>query len=116
MSSLNSSSATPVTSPKGGSSYRRPYPTGARKDAYPEDTTYRDTGCHSHPACLSCPEPACLQDRFRGILANNHRLQNRALTRLRLAGRTVPQLMTDFSMSKRTVYRRLSTHRLSPTP
>lgn len=35
-------------------------PTMVRRDALPEGTAYRDTGCRYHDSCLTCPFTQCV--------------------------------------------------------
>lgn len=88
----------------------------ARKDAYPEDVEYRDTGCRLHSSCLTCPLAVCLYEDP----GTTHRLINRAsdaeVLRLRAEGLTVTEVAKRLGLSRRTVFRISANARASNHP
>jgi len=79
------------------------------------DPCSKDTGCKLHPACLSCPEPECIEDisyganrrRRRGLVARNRRVATFRYD-LRMS---ISELCGMFSLTERQVYRILSEER-----
>ncbi len=86
-------------------------PTGerVRADALPEYTRYRDNGCDVHPSCLTCPLNRCRYDEPGGLRALINADRDRKILELRLGGATVDDLAGRFGVSRRTVFRILST-------
>ncbi len=80
-----------------------------RADALPDYTRYRDDGCDIHPHCLTCPLSRCRYDEPGGLraLLNAHR--DRQIVEMRLRGVPVDDLAGRFGVSRRTVFRVLST-------
>jgi hypothetical protein len=74
-----------------------------RRDALPEFTTYRDTGCEYAPACLTCPLAQCRYDlEGRRISTNVHQLR---VVELRRQGWTPGRVASELGVSRRTVFR-----------
>ena len=68
---------------------------------------YRDTGCHVHPACLSCPLPQCIHDLGQTRFTESRRERQREIAAYRTAH---PELALDqigslFGVTTRTVNR-----------
>lgn len=80
--------------------------TRARSNALPEGMEYPDTGCHVSPSCLACPLPRCVFDT-PGRTRARIRVETRdvAVRKLRDSGATVPSIVSQTGMSRRTVYR-----------
>ena len=94
----------------------RPMPTGpmptskrVRADALPEYIRYQDNGCEVHPSCLTCPLNRCRYDEPGGLRALINADRDRKILELRLGGATVDDLAGRFGVSRRTVFRILST-------
>jgi hypothetical protein len=79
-----------------------------RADSLPENANYRDSGCDLHPACLTCPLPRCRYDRRSGVRGLQNEFRDARIRRLRRQGRSVPQIMAEIGVSRRTVYRVLA--------
>jgi hypothetical protein len=74
-----------------------------RRDALPEFTTYRDTGCEYAPACLTCPLAQCRYDlEGRRISTNVRQLR---VVELRRQGWTPGRVASELGVSRRTVFR-----------
>ena len=80
-----------------------------RADALPEHTRYRDDGCDIHPHCLTCPLPRCRYDAPGGLRALLNARRDRQIVEMRLMGVPVDDLAWRFGVSRRTVFRILST-------
>lgn len=72
--------------------------------AIPDGRDYADTGCHVHPACLSCPLPACIYDAPQERRANPHTLRDLNIRALR-GILSVRQLAAIYGVTPRSVYR-----------
>lgn len=74
-----------------------------RRDALPEHSEYRDTGCSLAPSCLRCPLPACRFDM------RDHRAPSRTERDAQVAAMasraTVNETAAAFGVSRRTVFR-----------
>jgi len=79
-----------------------------RADALPENASYRDTGCDLHSACLTCPLVRCRYDRRSGVRGLRNEFRDARIRRLRRQGKSVPQIMAETGVSRRTVYRVLA--------
>ena len=73
-------------------------PAGA-SDPLPEQTVYRDEGCHIAPACLRCPLERCIFDRPVHADAAVRRGRNRRMRTLARRGWAVERLARDFQLS-----------------
>jgi hypothetical protein len=80
-----------------------------RSDALPEEIDYRDGGCDIHPRCLSCPLPRCRYDEPGGVRAMLNAYRDRQIVALRRQGAPVDLIAERYSLSRRTVFRVLST-------
>ncbi len=80
-----------------------------RADALPEHTRYRDDGCDIHPHCLTCPLARCRYDEPGGLRSLLNAGRDREIAELRLRGVPVDDLAGRFGISRRTVFRILST-------
>lgn len=79
----------------------------SRADAIPTGVKYQDTGCHVHPACLSCPLEQCIYDapqesRQRRAISNQRQVRE-AYER----GLGVAEIAHELGVSLRTVHRHL---------
>ena len=72
-----------------------------------------DTGCHIHPACLSCPLPECIHDS--GVEGQRDREAERIrATQVQVlqghqAGAEVVEIAAKVGISTRSVHRHLKT-------
>jgi len=80
-----------------------------RRDALPEEIQYRDDGCDIHSQCLTCPLPRCRYDEPGGVRAMLNSYRDRQILALRADGAAVDQIADRYSLSRRTVFRILST-------
>ena len=85
-----------------------------RRDALPEEIRYRDDGCDIHPQCLTCPLPRCRYDEPGGLRGMLNAYRDEQIVALRGDGAPVDQIAERYSLSRRTVFRILSTG--SPSP
>ena len=79
-----------------------------RRDALPEEIHYRDDGCDIHTHCLTCPLPRCRYDEPGGLRAMLNAYRDQQIVVLRRDGEHVDQIAERFSLSRRTVFRILS--------
>ena len=79
-----------------------------RRDALPEEIAYRDDGCDIHPQCLTCPLPRCRYDEPGGLRAMLNSYRDERIVALREQGATVDEISERYSLSRRTVFRVLS--------
>jgi hypothetical protein len=80
-----------------------------RRDALPEHTNYRDSGCDLHPSCLSCPLVRCRYDEpggSRHLLSRDR--DNEVLNLQRGGNRSIEQIARHVGVSRRTVFRILA--------
>ena len=81
-----------------------------RRDALPEFTHYRDTGCDLAPACLTCPFAVCRHDleELRGRKPHPAKTRSDALAvsviAARRNGATWEELMARFGRSRRQIF------------
>jgi DNA-binding NarL/FixJ family response regulator len=80
-----------------------------RRDALPEEIRYRDDGCDMHPQCLTCPLPRCRYDEPGGLRGMLNAYRDQQIVALRGDGAPVDQIAERYSLSRRTVFRILST-------
>lgn len=74
-----------------------------RANAYPENTSYQDTGCHLHPACLTCPLPVCaIESREQRQISTIER--NEQIVRMLQAGAPVAEIAIVLDMTRQAVY------------
>jgi transposase-like protein len=84
-------------------------PRQPRRDALPEHTNYRDSGCDLHPSCLSCPLVRCRYDEPGGARQLLSRDRDReVITLQRHGGRSIEQIARHVGVSRRTVFRILA--------
>ncbi len=79
-----------------------------RRDALPEEIVYRDDGCDIHPRCLTCPLPRCRYDEPGGLRAMLNAYRDQQIVALRGDGAPVDQIAERYNLSRRTVFRVLS--------
>jgi hypothetical protein len=79
-----------------------------RRDALPEEIQYRDDGCDIHSQCLTCPLPRCRYDEPGGVRAMLNGYRDQQIAALRRDGAPVDQIAERYSLSRRTVFRILS--------
>ncbi|MEX2372327.1 MAG: HTH domain-containing protein [Dehalococcoidia bacterium] len=80
-----------------------------RSDALPEQVEYRDDGCDLFPSCLACPLPRCRYDVPGGVRAMLNQERDHQIRVMReAAGLSVDALADRFDVSRRTVFRALS--------
>ncbi|MEX0799847.1 MAG: helix-turn-helix domain-containing protein [Dehalococcoidia bacterium] len=79
-----------------------------RRDALPEEISYRDDGCDIHPHCLTCPLPRCRYDEPGGLRAMLNAYRDERIVALRRDGAPVDHIAERYSLSRRTVFRILS--------
>ncbi len=88
-----------------------------RSDALPEHLDYRDEGCDLFASCLACPLPRCRYDEPGGVRAMLNRERDHQIRVLRDdAGLSVDEIADRFQVSRRTVFRALSTPPSRCTP
>ena len=80
-----------------------------RRDALPEEIRYRDDGCDIHPQCLTCPLPRCRYDEPGGLRGMLNAYRDQQIVALRGDGAPVDQIAERYNLSRRTVFRILST-------
>ncbi|MCK9487551.1 MAG: helix-turn-helix domain-containing protein [Dehalococcoidia bacterium] len=99
-------SALPVVTRHGAGQRAR----NVRSDALPEHMDYRDDGCDLFPSCLSCPLARCRYDVPGGVRALLNQERDHQIRVLREdAGLSVDEIAERFQVSRRTVFRALST-------
>ncbi len=79
-----------------------------RSDALPEEINYRDDGCDVHSRCLTCPLPRCRYDEPGGLRAMLNTYRDQQIVALRREGGAVEQIAERHGLSRRTVFRILS--------
>ena len=79
-----------------------------RGNALPEQAVYEDTGCDLYPSCLACPLVKCRYDPAPGPVPRNME-RNARIHRRFNEGEKVIRLAESFGLSRRTVFRILST-------
>lgn len=79
-----------------------------RSDALPEEIDYRDDGCDIHPRCLTCPLPRCRYDEPGGVRAMLNAYRDQQIVALRRDGAPIDQIAERYDLSRRTVFRILS--------
>ncbi|MCH7999217.1 MAG: helix-turn-helix domain-containing protein [Chloroflexi bacterium] len=80
-----------------------------RRDALPEEIRYRDDGCDIHSECLTCPLPRCRYDEPGGLRGMLNAYRDQQIVALRGDGAPVDQIAERYRLSRRTVFRILST-------
>ncbi len=80
-----------------------------RRDALPEEIRYRDDGCDIHSQCLTCPLPRCRYDEPGGLRGMLNAYRDEQIVALRGDGAPVDQIAERYNLSRRTVFRILST-------
>ncbi len=79
-----------------------------RRDALPEEIQYRDGGCDVHSNCLTCPLPRCRYDEPGGLRAMLNTYRDQQILAQRGDGAPVDQIAERYRLSRRTVFRILS--------
>lgn len=78
----------------------------------PETTSYRDSGCSLHPACLTCPLPRCRYDipdlDRRTMLIEKMAARRARMALLRAQGSTPSLIAREVGISERSVFRILA--------
>lgn len=77
----------------------------ARRDALEAPFEYQDTGCHVHPACLSCPLPACIYDDPAGSRRGALAARNREIVAALAGGAAFDDVAARYGLHPRTLYR-----------
>jgi len=85
-----------------------------RRDALPEEIDYRDDGCDIHPRCLTCPLPRCRYDEPGGLRAMLNAYRDQQVVALRRQGAPIDQIAERYGLSRRTVFRILSSASSGP--
>jgi len=81
----------------------------ARRDALPECTEYRDTGCGAPcVASLDCPWPRCRYDVPGGIRVLRNVPRDAGIREARARGESVALIGARYGVSRRTVFRVLA--------
>jgi hypothetical protein len=80
-----------------------------RGDTLPEKTRYRDDGCEIHPHCLTCPLPRCVYEEPGGLKGTLMALRDREIVTLKDRGIPIEEIADRFGVSRRTVFRILTT-------
>lgn len=80
-----------------------------RKNALPEYTDYRDTGCEYSPRCQECPLERCVSEMpgYRVSIRKQATIARVRDLRFR-AGQKINDIAAALGISKRTVYRFLA--------
>lgn len=88
---------------------------GSRRDALPEASEYRDTGCEVAPSCLRCPLPQCRYDTDRTAAERARQSAERKAEILSLheAGVAAPEIAARVGVTPTTVYRTIRKARAS---
>jgi hypothetical protein len=79
-----------------------------RMDALPEHIDYRDRGCSLAPTCLRCPLERCRYDEPGGARMVLQRPRDAAVRIRREEGEGIAALASEFSISRRSVFRILA--------
>lgn len=79
----------------------------SRRDALPEYVSWRDTGCHAHPRCLTCPLAVCVLDLPHGKMDLDTERRRDQVLELRDAGQKPREIAAALSISESTVFRML---------
>ena len=88
-----------------------------RGNALPEHTNYADTGCDLYPSCLQCPLPRCRYEEPGGAAAILRQGRDESILRLaRNSGLGVDELARSFGVSRRTIFRVLSSAKQCDNP
>jgi len=75
-------------------------------DRLPDYSEYIDRGCNLSPSCLRYPLPRCRHDLEAQGSRSARMLRDREILRQRTtAGKSVAELATEFTLSKRTIQR-----------
>lgn len=87
-------------------------PRQPRRDALPEHTHYRDSGCDLHSNCLTCPLIRCRYDepgggRRLGSAGRDYQV----LDLQRRGGKSIEAIAREVGVSRRTVFRILARSR-----
>ena len=82
-----------------------------RIDAYPEAIVYVDTGCRESPRCLDCPLDVCRFDDPAGRLRARIAERAEQAAEFRRHGSTIDDIARTFGLSRRSVFRILSSSR-----
>lgn len=72
-----------------------------------------DTGCHVHPACLTCPLPRCVYDETKeeylaSVSARDAEIYAAAQQQQAEDGYDVMALARQFGVSRRTIHRAIA--------
>jgi len=76
-------------------------------DRDPLSPLYKDTGCHFHPACLSCPLPVCYLEDVRPHVRARNSARLALLRRLMEGGLSVKEAAPYVGISLRHAFRLL---------
>lgn len=79
-----------------------------RQDARPEHVGYQDTGCVMSPTCLRCPLERCRYDQPGGVRKLRATDRDETLRRFYDEGSSIEALASQYSLSRRSVFRILA--------
>lgn len=79
-----------------------------RRDALPEHTDYKVSGCDLHNNCLTCPFAKCRFDIEGGKRIIMHDEMIARIRELKARNYTVERIARNLGISRRTVFRRLT--------
>lgn len=79
----------------------------SRRDALPEFVQWKDSGCHLHSHCLTCPLAVCVLDRPHGQMDINVENRLQRILALRDEGLKPAGIAIRLNISESTVFRML---------
>ncbi len=84
-----------------------------RRDALPEHVDFQDRGCELAPSCLRCPLVHCRYDEPGGARKIRQDPRDEAIRVRHAEGVAIDALASEFSISRRSVFRVLARARES---
>ena len=79
-----------------------------RRDALPEHVDFQDRGCELSPSCLRCPLALCRYDQPGGARKIRQDPRDEAICVRHAEGVAIDALASEFSISRRSVFRVLA--------
>ncbi len=79
-----------------------------RRDALPEHVDFQDRGCELAPSCLRCPLVRCRYDEPGGARKIRQDPRDEAIRVRHAEGVAIDALASEFSISRRSVFRVLA--------
>ena len=79
-----------------------------RRDALPEHVDFQDHGCELAPSCLRCPLVRCRYDEPGGARKIRQDPRDDAIRVRHAEGAAIDALASEFSISRRSVFRVLA--------